>query len=113
MHMDILVAQVTTDENNMTTSIKKFVPDSSIQPFWGNMDDKSVPYLTNRFYRFLKDRCYEDCRANLPEILKQAGLTSNNPYEWVKVCHGVTYEDFFWVKFEGEDICWNDVKVRD
>ncbi len=112
MYMDTLVAKVTTDSNNMTTSIEKYVPDSPMQPFWGDFRNASVQALTSRFYTFLKDRCYEDNRVDLPEILRQAGLSSNNPYEWVKVCHGVTYEDFFWVKFEGEDISWNDVRVR-
>lgn len=113
MYMDTLVAKVTTDENNMTISIEKYISDSPIQPLWGDFSKESKQSLTNRFYGFLKDRCYEDNRADLPVILKQAGLSSNNPYEWVKVSHGVTYEDFFWIRFEGEDnLTWNDVRVR-
>lgn len=112
MYLDTIVAIVTTEENNIVTCINKLVPDGPMQPFWGDMKSKSQQYLTQRFFGFLKDRCYEDGRADLSEILRQAGLTSNNPYEWVKVCHGVTFEDFFWLKFEGENVTWNDVKVR-
>lgn len=44
--------------------------------------------------------------------LAQAGLTHNNPWEWVKLTHGVTYEDLFWVRFPGETLTWKDVRVR-
>lgn len=65
------------------------------------------------FYTFLKSRCYEDDRDNLDEILKQANLSSNNPYEFVKASHGVTWEDYFWIRFKNENITWEEVKVRE
>lgn len=65
-------------------------------------------------YNFLKSRCYEDGRADLAEILNAAGMTSNNPWEWCKRTHGATYDDFYWLLFEGEkNLTWEDVKVRD
>ena len=112
MHRDTPVADVLTEENNMVISITKFVKDSPMQPFSGVTEKTNRQALTKRFYDFLKDRCYEDNRADLEDILEEAGLTSNNPYEWVHVCHGVTWEDFFWVKFDDEDVCWDDVRVR-
>lgn len=65
------------------------------------------------FYNFLKDRCYEDGRADLDEILAQANMTSNNPYEWIKVSHGVTWEDYFWIRMKNEGITWEEVRVRE
>ena len=65
-----------------------------------------------RVYDFLKSRCYEDERADLKEILDQAGLKSNNPWKWARITHGVTYEDFFWIKFDGEILTWEEVKIR-
>ena len=53
------------------------------------------PSPTSIFYNFLKDRCHEDGRADLHEILAQAGMTENNPYQWVRLTHGVTWDDFF------------------
>ena len=100
-------------EKYFVASIHKYVKDGPCQPFWGDMEKLSRQALTNRFYMFLKDRCYEDGRADLPVILEQAGLTSNNPYEFVRLSHGVTYEDFFWIKFDDEDIRWEDVRVRE
>ena len=112
MFKDKVIADVTR-EKNLITKIQKYVPDSPIQPFWGQMENMSQQWLTTRFYKFLKDRCYEDGRADLPVILEQAGLENNNPYEFVKISHGVTYEDFFWIKFDDEEIKWDDVKVRE
>ena len=85
MHKDIPVADVYTNEHHI---------------------------FTERFYMFMKDRCYEDGRADLPQILAAAGMTENDPYEWCKRTHGVTYDDFFWIKYDGEEIAWKDVKLR-
>ncbi len=111
MFKDISVADVFHD-GNVVTKINKYVNDSPKQPFWGDLDKMSPQALTQRFYVFIKDRCYEDSRRDLPFILKQAGLKSNNPYEWIKISHGVNYEDFFWIKINHEQVSWNDVKVR-
>ncbi len=112
MFKDTLVADVITNQNHMVQSIQTYVENGPTQPFW-NVQNDSPAKLTSRFYAFLKDRCYEDNRANLQDILHSVGLETNNPYEWIKISHGVTYEDFFWIRFEGESITWNDVKVRD
>jgi hypothetical protein len=113
MYMDTPVADVIRENDGLVSMIQKFVPDSPKQPFWGNTDEMSRQALTDRFYVFLKDRCYEDNRADLQNILKQAGLSLNNPYEWVKIAHGVTYEDFFWVKINDENLHWKDVNIRE
>lgn len=113
MCRDKLVADVVTAHNNLVISIRKYVEDSPIQPFWGDMEKASRQAKTMRFYRFLEGRCYEDSRADLQVILNQAKMTSNNPYEWVRVSHGVTYEDYFWIRFDDEEITWDDVKIRD
>lgn len=106
MHMNEPVAVVELSDDKKKVDIKKLVPDSIKQPFSGSKLD------LERVYNFLKGRCYEDGRSDLNEILRQAGLTYNNPWEWVKITHGVTYEDLFWVRFPGEVITWEDVKVR-
>lgn len=64
-------------------------------------------------YRFLESRCYEDGRADLSEILGKAGLSTNNPWEWCKITHGVTWEDYYWIRFPGENIKWKDVGLRE
>lgn len=106
MYKDEPVTEVYLSDDKKTVRIKKLIPDSIRQPFSGQKLD------LERVYNFLKGRCYEDGRADLPEILKQAGLSENNPWKWCRISHGVTYEDFFWIRFEDEDIQWKDVRVR-
>jgi len=39
-------------------------------------------------------------------------MKSNDPWEWNRKTHGVTWEDFFWIKFDGESISWEDVRWK-
>ena len=106
MFRDEPVLDIEVDNKNRVVRWEKFVPDGMKQPIWGDNIN------TMRLYDFLKSRCYEDGRSGLTEILTEAGMETNNPYEWVRVCHGVTWEDFFWVKIDDEDISWDEVRVR-
>lgn len=106
MHKNEPVAEVYLSADKKTVHINKLIPDSIKQPFSGKKLN------LERVYDFLKSRCYEDGREDLPEILHQAGLTSNNPWKWCKITHGVTYDDLFWIRYEGENLTWEDVKIR-
>lgn len=106
MHKNLPVAEITISDDKKKVHIKKLVSDSLYQPFGGDKLD------LERVYNFLKSRCYEDGRADLRQILAEAGMTENNPWEWVKITHGVTYDDFFWIRFEDEQITWEDVSIR-
>ena len=104
--MDIPVIDIETNEKNRVIGYKKYIPDGRMQVMWGNN------ITTERLYNFLKSRCYEDNRADLQEILEYHGLTSNNPYEWCRLTHGVTYEDFTWIRYDDEQLEWKDVRIR-
>ena len=106
MHRNREVAEVFVSDDRKEVTGKKLVPDSLVQPFGGT--DLSL----HRVYGFLKSRCYEDGRADLPEILRQANLTSNDPWEWNRITHGVTWEDEIWIRFENETLSWEDVRWR-
>lgn len=106
MHKNTPVAEVSISDNRKETNVKKLVPDSIIQPFGGN--DLSL----SRVYDFLKSRCYEDNRVDLDEILKQARLKTNDPWKWNKITHGVMWDDEIWIKYEGEELEWEDVRWR-
>lgn len=106
MHLNEPVATVKLSEDKKKVEIIKLVSDSIKQPFGGNRQD------LERVYDFLEERCYEDGRADLKSILEQAGLESNNPWEWIKLTHGVTYEDLLWIRFPDETLTWEDVNVR-
>ncbi|MBQ6735171.1 MAG: helix-turn-helix transcriptional regulator [Lachnospiraceae bacterium] len=106
MHLDDVVADVTLSADKKNIRIEKYEPDGIRQPFSG------TNLTLERFYRFLKSRCYEDGRADLDRILKKACLSDNNPYQWVALTHGVTYDDFFWIKTDQETLTWDEVRIR-
>lgn len=106
MHEDTEVAKVSISDDRKEVAVQKLVPDSIIQPLGGSN------HSLERIYGFLKSRCYEDGRVDLKEILKQAGMTSNNPWEWNRITHGVMWDDKIWIRFEEENLSWEDVRWR-
>lgn len=57
-------------------------------------------------------RCWEKERPDINDILRHLGLSEYNPYEIVKKTHGVSYNDFIWFRFPGEELTSKDVLVR-
>lgn len=106
LYKDILLKEVLVSKNKKEILVINKSKDLFLKPF---KDDLSI----YDFYIFLKSRCYEDNRDDLDDILKQANLPSNNPYEFIKVSHGVTWEDYFWIRNKNENITWEEVRVRE
>ncbi len=59
----------------------------------------------------LKERVICKERAT-KEILDSMGLKEYNVYAILRNTHGVDTDDFIWFKYDGEDITWDDVRVR-
>lgn len=64
-------------------------------------------------YDFFEDRSFPKTRVNIEGILKSMGLDHYDPIAMCKVNHGLCWDDYTWVRFEGEDITYDDIKVRD
>lgn len=62
--------------------------------------------------KILELRCVEKERPDIDEILEHLGLDEYNPYEIVRKTHGVSYNDFIWLRFPGEKLTSKDVLVR-
>lgn len=62
--------------------------------------------------QLLKERVMCEERWDTKQ-LNHIGLTEYNFFKILKITHGVDIDDFFWLKFDGEDISYDDVKVRD
>ena len=106
MLKDTPVAKVTLRDDRKEIRYEKYIPDGPFQPFSGEKLD------LERFYSFLKSRCYEDGRADLKAILAKAHFQDNDPYEWVRLTHGVTYDDFFWIRIDDEPCVYEEVRLR-
>ncbi len=107
MYMNQIIDEVVISTGRKFVLLIKKTRNRLLQPFYR---DRITIF---ELYNFLKDRCYEDGRADLNNILNKANLKDNNPYEWIKVSHGVTWEDYFWIREKGEDISWEEVRVRE
>lgn len=65
------------------------------------------------FEDFLESRCFPRTRYNAKQLLARLGLTTYEPLDIIRKTHGVQNEDTCWIRFEGEELCYDDVKFRD
>lgn len=100
-------SDVLVSADHKEVQYKRYTNEIIKSPFYGG--DITVA----RVYDFLESRCMDKNRKQLPEYLKELKLEEYNPWEIVKITHGTMWEDFLWLKFEGESLEWEDVKLRD
>ncbi|MNC54956.1 hypothetical protein D3C75_1044590 [compost metagenome] len=61
---------------------------------------------------YFETRCFPRNRHHANKILQSMGLSEYVPTEIVKQTHGVMYEDYVWIRFEGENLTCVDVHPR-
>ena len=67
----------------------------------------------NTLNEIFRLRCFDENRPDAMDKLRYLGLNEYNPREIVRRTHGVSYNDYLWFRFEGENLCAEDVLVRD
>lgn len=95
-------------DKDRNVSVKKYKDDKDVtkMPFGGSNTD------IHRIADFFESRWYERARPDFDYLLTVID-SIDNIYEIVKKTHGVMFEDYIWVKFEGEDdLKWEDVRIR-
>lgn len=59
----------------------------------------------------IKDRVI--CESRYSEEIKESlGGKEYSIYTLFRDTHGVDVDDFIWFKFDGENLCWDDVRAR-
>ncbi len=61
------------------------------------------------FEQVLRNRCWDEHRADIEKYLEKLGLKKFDPYKICEHTHGVMIENYTWFRFEGEDITSKDV----
>jgi hypothetical protein len=61
---------------------------------------------------FLASRLPDPTRDDIKDILKKYGVREFNAYAMCRKSHGVMMQDFIWLKFDGEDVSFNDIRLR-
>lgn len=103
-----MVAEFDVDySTEKITNYHRYTDDWVISPF-GNSD--SVTY--DMFLGFLESRCPERGRPDLKELLNKWGLEVYDPVGICKATRGLMWDDFLWIRFEGDDVTYDDIKIR-
>ena len=100
-----LSARVTARKGRVHVS--RFIIHPIRQLFW------SDSITRNQLNEALKLRCFDPNRSDAQDKLKALGLQEYNPLEIVKRTHGVSYNDYIWIRFPGEKLRAEDVLVRE
>lgn len=101
---DELVSYVTVKNNK--ARIQRFTDHPVKQIFC----DEEIDVF--RLSTILETRCWQrDCR-NIDNYLKKLDIPYYDPLAIVKKTHGVSYNDFLWFRFNGENLTWKDVAPR-
>ena len=65
-----------------------------------------------QLHDFLEDRCFPEARFNKRQLLNDVNLDYYDPFQIIKLTHGAMSDDLYWIKFENENIKWDDVNPR-
>lgn len=91
-----------------TIKVQQYV-DGFIRQFQKRDED-----ITSKdFHKWLVWRTFPPSRANKKEILADMGLQEYSRLAIIKETHAVMADDPIWVRFEGEELTYKDVKLRD
>lgn len=69
---------------------------------------KDIPTMMH----MMEMRLFDRNRPDAQDFLDYWGVKEYNPYELCRKTHGASLQDLFWIRWEGEDLTWDDVKFR-
>ena len=105
MFRDEVVAYVEINNNNLI-KVETYSNVVYKQPFI------KKPVTLEYVKAFLQKRVVSPDKTNIDEILKQLEIPKYDIIEILKKTHGTNFDDFIWIKFIGEDVSWDEVKLR-
>jgi len=110
MEKETELAKVTADYKTGTVHVENYTEDTIFRPFGIRESGLTIDDLEY----FMETRCFPRGRANAKQLLSDLGLNSYDPIGIVTKTHGKLWDDFCWIKFEGEDLDYErDIKLRD
>lgn len=99
LYMDDVCSTVTVEGDKIT--VVNYTDDILLTAF-GNNKNVTLDDLDE----FFEYRCFPRSRAK--QVLKNENIPYV-PYLIIQRTHGTMFDDCFWIRFEGEDLCWDDV----
>ena len=62
---------------------------------------------------FFEERSFERGRGDIKNILKSLNIDYYDPYQIVQKTHGTLWDDYYWIRFNEENIKFDEIKLRD
>lgn len=59
---------------------------------------------------FFRERVFPETRVNCKDILEGLGLRNFDAEAIARITHGVLIHDFNWIRFDEEEIGWEEIK---
>ncbi|KSV59157.1 hypothetical protein [Acetivibrio ethanolgignens] len=104
LSLDKVNTVVTVDYNTNKVTVKNFTDDivdtafGLVEPTIDDLDD------------FFETRCFDRNRPDSKEILEALGLPYYDPEQIVRRTYGRFTDDYYWLRFDDEQVVWEDVK---
>ena len=102
-----VIAHVIVDRENQIVDVKQYTDHPVHKQF------KQKEITMQDIAKWLRGRCFPETRFNKDQLLQDLGLRTYSPLSIVKKTHGLQFEDYYWVRFQGERLCYDDIKIRD
>lgn len=81
---------------------------SMLVPVWLYPDVITLKHVN----MFIESRVPSKERADIDFILKKYGVPAYNPYWLCSKSHGQKVTDYLWVKFNDEEVNYDDIRIR-
>ena len=101
-------AKVYVDYKKQKVEIRQYTDDFLARPFLKPDNQVTIDDVI----KFIESRVFPEERVNCKQLLKDWGMKYYNPLRIVKKTHGLMMDDFIWIKFRGEDIKYENIKIR-
>lgn len=107
MHMDSPVLHISVGPDLKATSTVLGKPVLNVPPTL-YPDQVSMRNIE----KWLESRVPDKHREDIDHILERYGLPDFMPLQMCMKSHGRNMTDFVWVKFDGEELTFNDIRLR-
>lgn len=81
----------------------------------GPFDDPfRKPVVSHKeLWDFFEWRCFPRARYDAKRILRDLEVDFYEPYQIVLKTRGQQYDDFYWIRFDGDTVGYEEIKLRD
>ena len=102
-----LCVKVEIDRINKKLILETYTDEKVNNPF--RMPE---PKIINAM-EFIESRCFPRERGNCDELLKRLGLDEYDPVAITRITRGLMMDDYMWIRYEGDDVTYEEIKIRD